>query len=115
MARGGARGEVMARVDARKVNPRRPPAIVNRGQRKPGATVPPVTWRAVSGPAPMLEIVMLGWAITFLIIALIAALLGFSGLAVISVEIAQILFVVFFALFLISLIVRAVRGRPPPV
>ena len=37
---------------------------------------------------------MLGWALTFLIIALIAAVLGFGGIAGLSVEIAKIIFFV---------------------
>lgn len=57
---------------------------------------------------------MLGWAITFLIIALIAGVLGFGGIAAASVEIAQIIFVVFLALFLIAAVVHALKGRPPP-
>ncbi len=56
---------------------------------------------------------MLGWAITFLVIALIAALFGFGGIASASAGIAQIIFFVFIALFVIALIMRAVRGRPP--
>ena len=53
---------------------------------------------------------MLGWALTFLIIALIAAALGFGGLAGASVGIAKILFVVFLVLFVVSLIAgRSVR------
>ena len=56
---------------------------------------------------------MLGWALTFLVIALIAAALGFGGIAGTSAGIAQILFFVFLALFVISLIARAVRGKPP--
>lgn len=47
---------------------------------------------------------MLGYAITFLIVALIAAALGFGGVAGISVEIAKILFVVFLVLFVVTLI-----------
>lgn len=54
---------------------------------------------------------MLGWAITFLIIALIAAALGFGGIAGPAVGIAKILFFVFLVLFVISLIVP--RVRPP--
>ena len=53
---------------------------------------------------------MLGWAIAFLVIALIAALFGFGGIASASAGIAQILFFVFVALFVITLIVRAVRS-----
>ena len=45
---------------------------------------------------------MLYWAIGFLIIALIAAVLGFGGIAGTAVGIAKILFFVFIVLFLIS-------------
>jgi uncharacterized membrane protein YtjA (UPF0391 family) len=56
---------------------------------------------------------MLGWAITFLIVALIAAALGFGGIAGASAGIAQILFFIFIVLFVVAMIARAVRGRPP--
>lgn len=56
---------------------------------------------------------MLGWALTFLVIALIAAVLGFGGIAGFAVEIAKIIFFVAIALFLISAIVGLVRGRSP--
>ncbi|HVG49433.1 MAG TPA: DUF1328 domain-containing protein [Rubellimicrobium sp.] len=56
---------------------------------------------------------MIGWAITFLVIALIAALFGFGGIASASAGIAQIIFFVFIALFVIAMIMRAIRGRPP--
>lgn len=56
---------------------------------------------------------MLGWAVTFLIIALIAAALGFGGIAGASAGIAQLLFVVFIALFIAAMIARAFNGRPP--
>jgi uncharacterized membrane protein YtjA (UPF0391 family) len=56
---------------------------------------------------------MLGWAVAFLVIALIAALFGFGGIASASAGIAQIIFFVFIALFVIAMIMRAVRGRPP--
>jgi uncharacterized membrane protein YtjA (UPF0391 family) len=54
---------------------------------------------------------MLGWALTFLVIALIAALLGFGGIAGAAVEIAKIIFFVAIVLFLISVLVGAFRGR----
>lgn len=54
---------------------------------------------------------MLGWALTFLIVALIAGALGFGVVAGTAASIAKILFVVFIILFLISLI--APRVRPP--
>lgn len=52
---------------------------------------------------------MLGWALTFLVVALIAGVLGFGGIAAASTGIAQILFVVFLVLFLGTMILRAVR------
>ncbi|KUO60568.1 MAG: hypothetical protein APF80_02605 [Alphaproteobacteria bacterium BRH_c36] len=57
---------------------------------------------------------MLGWAITFLIVALIAAVLGFGGVAAVSVELAQIVFWVFLVLFALSLVYSLVSGRRPP-
>jgi uncharacterized membrane protein YtjA (UPF0391 family) len=50
------------------------------------------------------EWIMLGWALTFLVIALIAAVLGFGGVAGTAVGIAKILFFVFIVLFLLSLV-----------
>jgi uncharacterized membrane protein YtjA (UPF0391 family) len=52
---------------------------------------------------------MFGWAITFLIVALVAAVLGFSGIAGTAVNIAWILFVV----GLILAVVFLVLGRRP--
>ena len=59
--------------------------------------------------------VMLSWALTFLVIAIIAAVFGFGGIASTAAGIAQILFVIFLALFLVSLIVGITRGRPSAV
>ncbi len=56
---------------------------------------------------------MLGWAATFFIIALVAALFGFGGIASASAGIAQILFFVFLVLFVVALLARALRGRMP--
>jgi len=47
---------------------------------------------------------MLRYSITFLVIALIAALFGFTGIAVGAAAIAKILFYIFIVLFLVSLI-----------
>jgi uncharacterized membrane protein YtjA (UPF0391 family) len=58
---------------------------------------------------------MLGWALTFLVVALIAAVLGFGGIAGAAMEIAQIIFFVAIVLFLIAAIVGVVRGRSPPL
>ena len=56
---------------------------------------------------------MLGWAITFLIVALVAALLGFGGIAGVAVEAAKLIFFVAIILFVISAVVALVRGRSP--
>lgn len=58
---------------------------------------------------------MLNWALAFLIIALIAAVLGFGGVAAVSVDIAKILFFVFIVLFLIAAVMHVVKGKAPPV
>lgn len=55
---------------------------------------------------------MISWAITFLIIAIIAAVLGFTTIAGTSIYIAKILFFVFIVLFVISLLMGR---RSPPV
>jgi uncharacterized membrane protein YtjA (UPF0391 family) len=54
---------------------------------------------------------MLGWVVTFLIIALIAGILGFGGIAGASVEIAKIIFFIAVVLFLVSAVVGVARGR----
>ncbi len=46
---------------------------------------------------------MLSWSIIFLVVALVAALLGFTTIAGAAIGIAKILFVVFLVLFVISL------------
>ncbi len=58
---------------------------------------------------------MLQWALTFLILAIIAGVLGFGNIAGLSVEIAQILFVVFLVLFIIAAIANALRGKTPKI
>jgi uncharacterized membrane protein YtjA (UPF0391 family) len=52
---------------------------------------------------------MLRWSITFLVIGLIAGVLGFTGVAGAASQIAWILFGVFLTLFLVSLLMG--RGR----
>jgi uncharacterized membrane protein YtjA (UPF0391 family) len=58
---------------------------------------------------------MLGWALTFLIVALIAAVLGFGGIAGFAVEIAKVIFFVAIVLFAISAVAGLIRGRSPTV
>ncbi len=54
---------------------------------------------------------MLQWSLTFLVIALIAGLLGFFALEGAAMSIAKILFVVFLIVFAIS----AIAGRRTPI
>jgi uncharacterized membrane protein YtjA (UPF0391 family) len=55
--------------------------------------------------------VMLSWVVTFLIIALIAGVLGFGGIAGASIEIAKIIFFIAVVLFLVSAVIGLARGR----
>jgi len=55
---------------------------------------------------------MLQWALIFLVVAIVAGVLGFGGVVLISVEIARLLFFVFLVLFAVSLVAGLMRGRP---
>jgi len=54
---------------------------------------------------------LLGWAIIFLIVALVAALFGFGFIAGTSITIAKWLAIIFIILFLVSVIMHASRKR----
>ena len=53
--------------------------------------------------------IMLYWTIVFLVIALIAGVLGFTGVAIAAAGIAKLLFVVSLVLFVISLVTHLSR------
>ncbi|MDR6304533.1 uncharacterized membrane protein YtjA (UPF0391 family) [Nitrobacter vulgaris] len=55
---------------------------------------------------------MLNWVVTFLVIALIAGVLGFGGIAGASIEIAKIIFFIALILLVVSAVVGLLRGRP---
>jgi uncharacterized membrane protein YtjA (UPF0391 family) len=57
---------------------------------------------------------MLSWALTCLVIAIIAAILGFGRIPGTAAGMAQILFCIFIAIFVISLIFGLLRGRGGP-
>ena len=57
---------------------------------------------------------MFGWALTFLLIALIAAALGFASIAGTAASIAKLIFVVALVLLGLPLLVNMVVGRRPP-
>jgi uncharacterized membrane protein YtjA (UPF0391 family) len=54
---------------------------------------------------------MLKWALIFLVIALIAGLLGFTGIAGTSMAIAKTLFFIFLVIFLVLLLTGLFVGR----
>jgi len=53
---------------------------------------------------------LLHWTILFLIVAVVAAVLGFGGLASAAAGIARILFGIFLVLFLVTLVLGALHG-----
>ena len=57
---------------------------------------------------------MLNWVITFFILAVLAAFLGFGGLAGTFSQIAEFLAVLFVVLFVASLIYSMITGRRAP-
>lgn len=57
---------------------------------------------------------MLNWVITFLLLAIVAAVFGFGGLAGTFANIAQFLAIIFLILFVASLIYGMITGRRPP-
>ena len=58
---------------------------------------------------------MLYWALMFLIIALIAGLLGFGGIAFAAAGIAKILFFIFLVVFVVMLLTGLMGRRTPPI
>ena len=56
---------------------------------------------------------MLRWALTFFIVAIIAAIFGFTGIAGAATDIARTLFFVFLVLLVVSALFHVVRGDTP--
>jgi uncharacterized membrane protein YtjA (UPF0391 family) len=52
---------------------------------------------------------MLRWAIIFLVVAIVAAILGFGGIAGAATDIARILALIFIVLFAVSLVLGRTR------
>lgn len=52
---------------------------------------------------PLMEIVMLKWALVFALVSIVAGILGFSGIAAGAAGVAKLLFVVALIVFLIFL------------
>jgi uncharacterized membrane protein YtjA (UPF0391 family) len=58
---------------------------------------------------------MFGWALAFLVIALVAAVFGFGGIAASAAGIAKIIFVVALLIAIVGFVVGMGRGRGRPV
>ena len=56
---------------------------------------------------------MIGWAIMFLIVALIAAVFGFAGIAIVSTALAKIVFFAAIAMFAIAGLIYDHTPRVP--
>ena len=56
---------------------------------------------------------MLGWAVTFFIVALVAALFGFGGVAGMSRDIGWLLAVLGVIVLIVGLVGRSIGGRGP--
>jgi uncharacterized membrane protein YtjA (UPF0391 family) len=54
---------------------------------------------------------MLRYTVVFLVIALIAALLGFTDIAAGAVQVARILFLIFVLLFIVSLVFGLMKRK----
>jgi uncharacterized membrane protein YtjA (UPF0391 family) len=54
---------------------------------------------------------MLRWALGFLIVAIVAAILGFNGVASASAGVAKVLFFIFLAGFVIALFIGLAAAR----
>ncbi len=54
---------------------------------------------------------VLGWALTFFLLAVVAGYMGFFGLAGIAASFAKVLFLIFLVLLVLSFVARAMRGK----
>jgi uncharacterized membrane protein YtjA (UPF0391 family) len=64
-----------------------------------------------AAPFSFEETYMLGWAIIFALLAIVAGFLGFFSLAGLAAAIAKVLFVVFLVLLVANFVIRAIRGQ----
>jgi uncharacterized membrane protein YtjA (UPF0391 family) len=83
-----------------------------RGVSQAKSTLAPLESRHGASRAPAKERIMgnlLHYALVFLVVALVAAAVGFGGVAGVAMEGARLLFWVFIILFLVSLVAGVVR------
>jgi uncharacterized membrane protein YtjA (UPF0391 family) len=58
---------------------------------------------------------MLYWAVVFLIIAVVAGVLGFGGIASTAAGFAQVLLFIFIVIFVVALVMGLRRRGGPPI
>ena len=56
---------------------------------------------------------MLRWALTFLLVAIVAGIFGFTDIAGASANIARMLFYIFLVLLVASAVMHVLRGNAP--
>lgn len=57
------------------------------------------------------DVILLGWALIFFLLAIVAGYFGFFGLAGVAASFAKVLFLLFLVLLVVSFIARALRGK----
>jgi hypothetical protein len=85
-------------------------------ENKRGARAGIQAWRAAYERIALILIggvLVLRWAILFLIVAIIAGVFGFGGIAAAATGIARLLFLVFMVLFVIALVAGRRLTSPP--
>jgi len=91
----------------------KPSGIGASPARRRGAELPATCAGGADGSDTDTEARMLYWALIFLIIALVAAALGFGGIAAGAGMIARVLFLIFLVLFLVALVMGLMRRGTP--
>jgi uncharacterized membrane protein YtjA (UPF0391 family) len=93
-----------------------------RGSRAGAAREPGMAWKLLltaaghtGGRKPAEGGNMLSWALTFFIVALVAAALGFGGVAGLSADIGWLFAVIGVILLVVSMVSGGITHRGPPV
>jgi uncharacterized membrane protein YtjA (UPF0391 family) len=58
---------------------------------------------------------MLDWTLSFLIVAIIAGILGFTGIAGAAMEMAKVIFFISLILWLAAIVYNVLKGKGPKV
>ena len=96
-----------SQFDGSELNDKRQPTTSFR------SLVPAAFFSGVESFNSFGESIMLRWSLAFLVLALIAGVLGFTGIAGESMYIARILFYICVVIFLVGLVCSLVTGKRP--